>query len=34
MSALAAINGPDGTYSHEERLDVLMEAIRLTIPPV
>ncbi len=32
LSALAAINGPDGTYSHEERLDVLMEAIRLTIP--
>ena len=32
LSTLAALNGPDGNYSHEERLRILLEAIRLTIP--
>ena len=32
MSARAALGRKDGPYSFEERLDMLMEAIRLTVP--
>lgn len=32
LSTEASIGGPDGSYSYEERLEKLLEAIRLTVP--
>lgn len=32
LSTKASIGGPDGLYSYEERLEMLLEAIRLTVP--
>ena len=32
LGAKAALGGPEGPYSFEERLNLLMEAIRLTVP--
>ena len=32
LSTKASIGGPDGPYSHEERLEILLEAICLTVP--
>lgn len=32
LSTKASIGGPDGPYSHEKRLEILLEAICLTVP--
>lgn len=32
LSTKASVGGPDGSYSYEERLEMLLEAIRLTVP--